>query len=59
MGLAFNANRHSLTFINNHDTAIIHKSEFYLDEDSTLAAYAFILTHPGIPSIYWEDLFDY
>jgi len=45
----------AVTFVDNHDTtqnptdAVIHDK---------LLAYAFILTHPGYPSVFWPDYFN-
>ena len=46
----------AVTFVDNHDTtqnagdAVIHDK---------LLAYAFILTHPGYPCVFWLDYFNY
>lgn len=47
---------YSVTFVDNHDTYLAGKKGF-LEKDEFMAAYAYILTHPGTPSIYWEHLF--
>lgn len=48
----------SVTFVDNHDT--LHKKdgdEGFRQYNEMLAAYALILTHPGVPSVYWEQIF--
>lgn len=50
----------SVTFIENHDT---DKDSSHPDEfgggDQVLQGYAYLLTHPGIPCLFWPHLFDY
>ena len=50
----------SVTFIENHDTDkdSTHPDEFG-NGDQVLQGYAYLLTHPGIPCLYWTHLFDY
>ena len=54
----------AITFVDNHDTGWssgASQSHWPLpcpvngDLTSVKAAYAFILTHPGIPNVYWSD----
>ena len=50
----------SVTFVENHDT---DKDSSHPDEfgsgDQVLQGYAYILTHPGVPCVFWPHLFDY
>ena len=50
----------SVTFLENHDT---DKDSDHPDEfgagDQVLQGYAYILTHPGIPCVFWPHFFDY
>ena len=50
----------SVTFIENHDTDkdSQHPDEFG-DGDQVLQGYAYLLTHPGIPCVFWPNFFDY
>jgi alpha-amylase len=50
----------SVTFIENHDTDkdSAHPDEFG-DGDQVLQGYAYLLTHPGIPCVFWPHFFDY
>lgn len=48
----------AVTFVDNHDTLhTMNPDEGFKQYHEMLAAYAFILTHPGVPCIYWEQLF--
>lgn len=50
----------SVTFIEDHDT---FKDHPFPDEfgtgDQVMQGYAYILTHPGIPCVFWSHFFDY
>jgi alpha-amylase len=51
----------AVTFIENHDTEEVRNSAYappFPDGDQTLQGYAFILTHPGTPCVFWKDIFD-
>lgn len=50
----------SVTFVENHDTDkdSTHPDEFG-NGDQVLQGYAYILTHPGIPCVFWPHFFDY
>jgi alpha-amylase len=50
----------SVTFIENHDTdkESSHPDEFGTG-DQVLQGYAYLLTHPGIPCVFWPHFFDY
>lgn len=45
---------HSVTFCDNHDT---DRSQPIVSDK--LLAYAFILTHEGVPCIFWKDYYNY
>lgn len=49
--------RFAYTFVDNHDTA--EKSSDAISSENTLAANAFVLTHPGIPCIFYPHWRDY
>lgn len=53
-GLVFEAPMHSVTFCDNHDT---DRSQPIINDK--LLAYAFILTHEGVPCIFWKDYYNY
>lgn len=50
----------SVTFLENHDTDrdSQHPDEFGTG-DQVLQGYAYLLTHPGIPCVFWVHFFDY
>lgn len=48
----------AVTFVDNHDTGSTQK-EWYLDPLDIAPAYAFILTHPGMPCVAWQHYFTY
>ncbi|MFX1534611.1 MAG: alpha-amylase domain-containing protein [Promethearchaeota archaeon] len=45
----------SITFVANHDT--VRDDNVKIDKNKHMA-YAFILTHEGYPSVFWQDYFD-
>ncbi|RCU49808.1 alpha-amlyase [Corallincola holothuriorum] len=54
----------SVTFVDNHDTGPSEmcgngQSHWPVPCDKVMQAYAYILTHPGVPSIYWAHYFDW
>ncbi|OGR73453.1 MAG: alpha-amylase [Elusimicrobia bacterium GWD2_63_28] len=54
----------AVTFIDNHDTGpspsgSIQGRAWPFPSDKVLAGYAYILTHPGIPCVYWPHFFDW
>jgi len=50
----------SVTFLENHDTDRDQRpSEEFGTGDQVLQGYAYLLTHPGIPCVYWTHAFDY
>jgi len=48
----------AVTFIDNHDTGA-SQNHWPFPEDKVLAGYAYILTHPGIPTIFWDHLYEW
>mmetsp|Transcript_799 Transcript_799/g.1721 ORF Transcript_799/g.1721 Transcript_799/m.1721 type:complete len:549 (-) Transcript_799:76-1722(-) len=46
----------SVSFLDNHDTAGLLKDRFGND-DQIAMGYAFILTHPSVPCVFWQDWF--
>jgi len=54
----------SVTFVDNHDTGPSPgpgggQNHWSFQGDKVEQAYAYILTHPGIPSVYWTHFFDW
>src|SRR5262249_27782359 len=50
----------SVTFIEDHDTDKDHPyPDEFGDGDQVLQGYAYTLTHPGIPCVFWTHYFDY
>lgn len=47
---------HAVTFVDNHDTTQNPADGIIHDK---MLAYAFILTHEGYPSVFWQDYFNY
>ena len=58
---------HSVTFLDNHDTEHRREEEHRRSNDGihhfpgkTVAmGYAYLLTHPGVPCVYWSHYFDW
>ncbi|WOL20027.1 hypothetical protein Cni_G28829 [Canna indica] len=48
----------AVTFVDNHDTGSTQKL-WPFPSDKVMQGYAYILTHPGIPSIFYDHLFDW
>jgi len=48
----------SVTFIDNHDTGS-SQNHWPFPSSHVGLGYAYILTHPGIPCLFWEHLFDW
>lgn len=48
----------SVTFIDNHDTDVDHFDTVF-PGDKVMQGYAYILTHPGIPCVFWTHFFDW
>lgn len=48
----------SVTFLDNHDTIRYPFNDFPADDKRLVQGYVFLLTHPGIPCIFWEHIFE-
>ncbi|MEE2925158.1 MAG: alpha-amylase family glycosyl hydrolase [bacterium] len=48
----------SVTFLDNHDTGS-KQSHWPFPSDDVLEGYAYILTHPGTPTIFWDHYFEW
>ncbi len=48
----------AVTFLDNHDTGS-QQSHWPFPDKHIMQGYAYILTHPGIPCIFWEHIFDW
>ncbi|KAI3922230.1 hypothetical protein MKX01_005919 [Papaver californicum] len=57
-GLIGSLPRKSVTFIDNHDTGSTQKQNPF-PSDKVIQGYAYILTHPGIPSIFYDHFYDW
>jgi len=59
----------AVTFLENHDTGYRtnedgspqehHQFDSFLNDWQVQQGYAYILTHPGLPSVYWKHYFDW
>jgi alpha-amylase len=59
----------AVTFLENHDTGhrtdesgraqLHHEHDSFLNDWQVEQAYTYILTHPGMPTIYWKHYFDW
>ena len=49
---------YAVTFVDNHDTGST-QGHWKLPDSAVPAAYAYILTHPGIPCVAWQHYFTY
>ncbi len=49
----------STTFIENHDTPRYDSDNDVLTSDNVGMAYAYLLTHPGVPTVYWPHWYDW
>lgn len=50
----------AVTFLENHDTGWPQQQfDSFPNNSSLLRGYAYILTHPGIPCVYWKHYFDW
>ncbi|WP_421877004.1 glucan 1,4-alpha-maltotetraohydrolase domain-containing protein [Marinoscillum sp.] len=47
------------TFIENHDTPDYDPNNNVLNGTNVGQAYAYLLTHPGVPCIYWNHLYEW
>ncbi|GAB4838376.1 hypothetical protein Ancab_027910 [Ancistrocladus abbreviatus] len=50
--------KNAVTFIDNHDTGSTQRG-WPFPSDKVMQGYAYILTHPGIPSIFCDHFFDW
>jgi alpha-amylase len=48
----------SVTFIDNHDTGS-KQAHWPFPGEKVLEGYAYILTHPGMPSVFWEHFYEW
>ncbi|KAI3821214.1 hypothetical protein L1987_08774 [Smallanthus sonchifolius] len=48
----------AVTFIDNHDTGSTQKISPF-PSDKVMQGYSYILTHPGIPSLFYDHFFDW
>lgn len=51
--------RNYTTFVENHDTPRYDTPNNVLNANNVGQTYAYLLTHPGVPCIYWPHLFDW
>jgi alpha-amylase len=50
----------AVTFLENHDTGFPQKQfDSFPNNEKVLHGYAYILTHPGVPCVYWKHYFDW
>ncbi|MBU8895116.1 alpha-amylase [Corallococcus sp. M34] len=53
----------TVTFIDNHDTGPSYPSggqnHWPFPSDKVMQGYAYILTHPGVPTVYWVHYYDW
>jgi alpha-amylase len=50
----------AVTFLENHDTGFPQKQfDSFPNNEKLLQAYAYILTHPGVPCVYWKHYFEW
>lgn len=48
----------AVTFLDNHDTGS-QQNHWPFPGDKVMQGYAYILTHPGTPSLFWEHVYDW
>lgn len=59
-GLIAVNNDKSVTFLENHDTGFPQKQfDTFANDEKLLQAYAYLLTHPGVPCVYWKHYFEW
>ena len=51
--------RNNTTFIENHDTPDYDPQNNVLNGSNVGQAYAYLLTHPGIPCIFWSHMYEW
>eukprot|EP00928_Gymnodinium_smaydae_P053487 TRINITY_DN37464_c0_g1_i1.p1 TRINITY_DN37464_c0_g1~~TRINITY_DN37464_c0_g1_i1.p1 ORF type:complete len:648 (+),score=45.33 TRINITY_DN37464_c0_g1_i1:47-1945(+) len=49
---------HAVTFLDNHDTGST-QMHWPFPKSHIMIGYAYILTHPGIPCLFWDHLFEW
>jgi alpha-amylase len=50
----------AVTFLENHDTGFPQKQfDSFPNNYKLMQGYAYILTHPGVPCVYWKHFFDW
>jgi len=50
--------KYAVTFIDNHDTGSTQR-HWPFPDDKVMVGYAYTLTHPGIPSLFWDHVVDW
>lgn len=50
--------KYAVTFIDNHDTGSTQR-HWPFQDDKVMVGYAYTLTHPGIPSLFWDHVMDW
>src|SRR5205823_17392 len=48
----------AVTFVENHDTEPVRQNGLAFPDEKVLQGYAYVLTHPGIPCVFWRHFFD-
>jgi|GEM_PF-319851 len=51
--------QHNTTFVENHDTPDYDPSNNVLTGSNVGQAYAYLLTHPGVPCIFWPHMYSW
>lgn len=49
----------AVTFIDNHDTGSTQNHWPFGNKEQVMQGYAYILTHPGTPSVFWDHYFQW
>ncbi|MCK5073496.1 MAG: hypothetical protein KAQ98_08735 [Bacteriovoracaceae bacterium] len=49
----------SITFIDNHDTGSTQNHWPFGNMEEVMQGYAYILTHPGVPCVFWDHFYDW
>nr|GMC87947.1 alpha-amylase-like [Ipomoea batatas] len=50
--------KNAVTFIDNHDTGST-QNQWPFPKDKVIQGYAYILTHPGVPCVFYDHFFDW
>lgn len=51
----------AITFLENHDTEEARRGQYlspFPGGEQMLQGYAYLLTHPGLPCVFWRDIYD-